>query len=49
MKPNRERRQRFGEKRFRGGDGKRPSYPATGTNVKVKVAGDRNPKNVAGE
>ncbi len=44
MKPSRERRQRLGEERFRGGNEERPAHPATGTNTGAEVLGDRNPK-----
>src|SRR5207253_5748043 len=44
MKRNRERRQRLGEKRCRGGNREGSSHPAVGTNAGAEVAGDRNPK-----
>src|SRR6266704_2740036 len=44
MKPSRERRQRLGEKRCRGGNGEGPAHPTTGADAGAEVVGDRNPK-----
>jgi hypothetical protein len=44
MKSSRERRQRWGERRYRGGSRECASHPAGGPNAGANNAGDRNPK-----